>query len=367
MKQILFCSSFIYNSSNGASIFSRVLLQWAENRQVKLDIITSEELNDLTFIPLVKSNHLVKKIPVLEAYQRSYLYFKTIQAQLKSNNYDFILFNNVIESLHSSKLITEIPIYAFLHDENFMNDYYPNPGLKRKWYRQTMKKLEQKAARQLNRIFTNSLFMKRQIESIYKIEEKLIDFFYFTSLDLKSKKIGKELLSEKSVIHILFIKHDYKRGGFSLLNEAIRSIKSPKIILRAIGPEQGNHNTLTSDQHVVEIYENRSRQEIENDFQWADIFCTPSFSEAMGIGNFEAMKNHVPIVAQNIPVNQEFNRYAEIMFTSDYDDQASLTQAILDCIHNDTKRINLINEAAKFHENYLDKDFIFKKLDQYLL
>lgn len=360
--RILFCSSFIHNSRNGAAIFARLFLDWASHRKIEVDIISPEESTILEHIPFVTNQKGFRKIPILNNYHRSYIYYKTVQQQLKKKSYELIFFNSVIESLHSARLIDNIPVHAFLHDENFMNDYKIRPSLKRRIYRKFMRKQEQKACVELTKIWTNSKYMNVAIQTHYNIHPIKIANFYFRSFDLVPSFSEKKPPGLEKTI--LFIKHDYERGGLLSVIDAINMIDDYEIRLIVVGPAKSSHRFIRSryDGDMIEIYEYKNRAEIQTLFQTADIFCVPSFSEALGLGNLEAMVFEIPVISSNIPVMQELNTRNCMLLCDPYNPN-SIAQAIRSTFTDVAIIENRVNNGKRFVEEEIAKVEVFNSLD----
>lgn len=362
-KRILFCSSFIDQVQTGSAIFAQLVIEWAERNDIELDIISSEKSERRT-IPLVKHNRLFAVMPVLQIYHRSYIYYKTVQSILKEKDYDYVFFNSVVESLHSAKLIKNTPVRAMLHDENFMCDYKVNPSLKRRLYRKVMHKQEKKACQFLDKILTNSKYMKSQIESIYDMHPLKVNYSYFRSFDFDDMQAVK-LKSKEECKTILFVKHDYERGGLVYLAEAIRLINQQELCLKVIGVPSNKHREISRMLSGIkhEIISKRSRDEIYLDYLKCTVFCVPSQSEALGLANLEAMITEKPVVAFDIPVMQELNKADKIMDLAAYQNIKKLAEKIEMnlAMGNDTQA--RILAAKSFVEEKISKDQFHSNLN----
>jgi len=358
--KILFCSSFVYNSSNGAAIFAQLFLDWCSDRKIAVDIVSSEKAD--LFIPLVTQNKLFTKFPILNQYHRSFIYYKTVKELLRTHDYDIVFFNSVVESLHTSRLISKTPVHAFLHDENFMNDYKQNASFKRRLYRNFMFRHEKKACQFLDKIWTNSKHMKDSLDSIYGIHPVKSSYFYFRSFDLQKLKVEK-----KNGTRILFIKHDYERGGLESLLDAVNSLDRD-ITLEVIGPPKNKHQNLKNRlrNKTLEIAEYKDRIGVQQAFQQADIFCVPSYSEALGLGNLEALAMNVPVVASNIPVMNELNKY-EIFCIAQSHNPENIRNAILSILDNEAYRNKLIDKGRVFLQEILNKERVYKSMDDIIM
>lgn len=360
---ILFCSSFLDNATTGAGTFATLFLEWARDRGYSVDIISDQKTSDYNTINFVTHNKLFTRIPVIQSYQRSYIYFKTVSQQLKQKSYDLIFFNNVIEALHTARFVKEIPVFGFLHDENFMNDYMKNPSLKRKWYRNMMLRYEKLSSKMLDRVLTNSSYMKNLVEASYGLHPLKVRFSHFRTFDWEEERYYSKDISTEKPIRVLFVKHDYHRGGLDFLAQALKKIEKYKFILEIIGPEKSQLLLIREITKGLQIdftpYKNRD--EMLQSYRNADIFCTPSYSEALGLANLEAMQLCVPVVAQNIPIIKELSEKQDIIY---WNNEKSLSELIVDVILDKESRNSKVENAWHFVTEKLSRKNVFVAFDE---
>lgn len=368
MKKILLCTSSLTYTHTGAAVFAQLLVEWAAKKSIQIDIITPEINSDHKVINLVKHQRMFTKLPVLQSYHRSFIYYKTVKHQIASIKvkkevmYDLIFFNSAVESLHSAKLIHDIPVWAFLHDENFMNDYLQNPSWKRRLYRSLMKRHEGKAIQFLQKVLTNSRYMKNSISQIYEKHAINVQYCYFRSYDLPGSIENKPEIAEKETIRILFIKHDAARGGLDLLLNAISNLTHRKIELHIVGVE---HSYLKKKEMLLKGISYRhdpylSREKLHQAYTDADIFCVPSFSEALGLANFEALQYGIPIVVQDIPTMRELVNIQPMFFLSEADKLGETLEYVIGDVE---ARSEKRKAGQLFLDEQLERDVVFHKLD----
>ena len=365
MKKILFCTSSISLTQTGAAVFAQLFLEWTASRSIEVDIISPESNSSYVTIPLVKHRRLFTQIPILQTYHRSFIYYKTVEQQINAidengASYDVVFFNSVVESLHSAKLIHKIPVWAFLHDENFMRDYVENPSWKRLLSRKLMHRYEGKAVQFLGRVLTNSKYMKNSIVDIYSKHPLKVNYCYFRSFDLPG---SASVASIDDTIHILFIKHDADRGGLALLLNEIKKMNTRKISLHlvGVGPSyiEKSNSVLSSIEYQYDTYLNRD--ELHDAFLKTDIFCVPSFSEALGLANIEALQYSKPVVVLDIPVMRELVEIEPMYFLATVENLGSKIEQVVD---NAYERVLKCNSGHKFLNEYLSKESVFSRWDE---
>lgn len=352
--RILFSSSFVYKSHNGAAIFAQLFIKWAISNDHHLDVISIETTPDFHHIDEPSSN-----IPI--HYQRKLS--KSIYDKIKSldyASYDLIFFNNIIEASYTLKKLTHSNIQGFLHDSQYMNDVYPHQNIKRKLFRRALKSIEKKAINKLKKVHTNSVQMKKQIHQTYKTPINKISFLYFSSLDLFPKvRIQKEAFT------ILFIKTNYVSGGLFTLLNACNKLPFPTNII-AVGPDEKSHPEIKSayPDLSIKLYNYKSRSDIHLLFSETDVFITPAITEPMGIGNLEAMKMDVPVIGNSVEGIKEIGEKSKAILLFKKNDSDDLAKKIIQLNEDDKLKRALIENGRKFIKTHLEKEIIFNKFNQ---
>lgn len=352
--RILFSSSFVFKSHNGAAIFAQLFLQWAKENSHVVDVLSIEENEDFIAVSPPTSS-----LPILFQKQLSSSIYNRISS-LDYKNYDLIYFNNVIEASESIKRLDHPRIYAFLHDSQYMNDVYPLQSFKRKLYRFFLKNIERKSIARLHKVHTNSEQMIQQINKIYNCPLEKLSYLYFTSLDLEPVvKIPHNQFT------ILFIKTNFLSGGLITLLDAIKTLDFP-VRLITVGPtEKAIADLVTKFPSIsIENHPYASRSRIKILFAESDLFVTPAFTEPMGIGNFEAMKMEVPVIGNDIEGVSEIARKSQAILLMKPNDSSDLATKISEIKNNDQLRQELILAGRKFLTEHLSKEVIFSRLTE---
>ena len=352
--RILFLSSFVEKSHNGAAIYAQLFIKWAKSKGHQLDVISIERNPEFIQIQEPSTN-----IPILYHKKLSKKIYEEI-TKLDYVAYDLIYFNNIIEASHTLKKLSHPNIQGFLHDSQYMNDVYPYQSFKRKIFRNALKRIERKAINVLQKIHTNSEQMKFQIHSVYKSPLVKIEYLYFSSLDLLPKeKVKSEFYT------ILFIKTNYVSGGlYTLLNACNKLPFSTKVI--AVGPDEKHHSEIKSafPKLTINLHSYKSRSDINTLFAETDVFITPAFTEPMGIGNLEAMSMDVPVIGNSVEGVKEIGEKSKAILLFNKNDSSDLAEKILQIKDDKKLKRSLIENGRLFIKKHLEEKTIFKKYDQ---
>ncbi len=354
--RILFISSFVHKSHNGAAIFAQLFVQWAMENRHHIDVLSTE--NHPGFIHVAPSN---KRFPVLHQYDISYKYYSAIKA-LDHASYDIIYFNNVIESYYTALKLDHNNIFAFLHDSQYMNDVYPKQSFKRKFFRYFLRNIERKSIANLAQVHTNSEHMSKQVKLLYDCASHKVSYFYFSSLDLHPKKKDTD-----DIFTLLFIKTNYISGGLFTLIDACNQLNFPYRLI-ILGPPKKDHDSIKSkvSTNDVIIYDYKSREEIPNLFSRAHVYVNPAFTEPMGIGNFEAMWMEVPVIGNDLEGIAESAENSNAILLFKKNDATSLASKIGELKSDPKLRQNLIDNGKQFVLSKLNRAVVFQQISQLL-
>jgi glycosyltransferase involved in cell wall biosynthesis len=142
-----------------------------------------------------------------------------------------------------------------------------------------------------------SLFLKT-----FDIDSNKV-FHLYKGLDLDEIAIHskrKERLFSEGCIKILFVKSDFIRGGLPLLLEAINVLqKTMNIELSVVGPRDDSCLGRFKGSNFVKFLGKCDQNEVFKLMAESAIFCVPSYKEALGVANLEAMALGCLVVSTN--------------------------------------------------------------------
>ncbi len=352
--RILFSSSFVNQSHNGAAIFAQLFLKWAQRYKHHVDVISIEKNEG--FIEVLEPSI---KTPIHFQRKLSKAIYQKIKS-LNYNSYDLIFFNNIIEAEFTVKNRIHNNVQGFLHDSQYMNDVYPHQSFRRKLFRMILKNIEKRTINKLNKVHTNSEQMKAQIHKFYKTPLNKLSYFYFSSLDLHPK-----VKMKNSEFSILFVKTNYISGGLITLLNACKTLSFPNKII-AIGPPKEAQKELKNQfpNQSIEFHSYKRRNEIGHLFSQADVFITPAFTEPMGIGNMEAMKMDIPVIGNNLEGVKEIAEISKAILLFEKNNAIDLALKITTLKDDEKLKRNLVINGRKFVEDYLSEDVIFENFQK---
>ena len=244
-------------------------------------------------------------------------------------------------------------------------------------YDKKMQPLLKKTAKEASLIFTISQFVKKEVLSLYNVDEKKIvvqhsgydkNVFKSISLDKKTvyKKLGISLPSDAKII--TFAGSLSKTKGIDILlqsNKILCKEKNIHFLLfgsgeieKIIGKSPKNNFCF----HNMHFLGHHSPHILAQAFNISDIFVLPSRSEGFGIACLEAMACGTPVISTKGNGPEEFS----IGKIISKEDPYALANAIKEILSLPKKKYFLLRKKAqKQAETFSWKKIAQERLDYY--
>jgi glycosyltransferase involved in cell wall biosynthesis len=212
-------------------------------------------------------------------------------------------------------------------------------------------------------IFTNSEITKKMLMKLNVDSKKIIVIPYGVNAN-KFKPKNKE--NEEKVI--LSVGRLEKGKGFDLLIKTLPKVKDSKLFIVGTGHEKNYLEKLTKKikmEDRVHFLGDINPDNLPEIYNSANIFVAPSiYSESYGITIDEAMASGIPIIVGNCggPSERIKNKTTGILVESGNIYQ--LTDALNTLLKDDNLRSEIGKNARKYVEENLDRNKIFKKIDE---
>jgi len=359
--KILLCTNSFENVTNGPAKFANLILEINK-------LFKNHEIHILTEDISVKKDNVHKvdlKIPnflyVFSQIFRMFIYHNHI---LKIENdlkikFDVIIYNNSFIGLWSAIMLKNT--IGMINDDNNISvkllDVIKNKKLLKHYI---FKHLEFLSFKYHKLILCNSNYLLNYLIDLKpKYKNKYV--LFYKAIDITNNNFLKNW-NEK--IKILFVKNDYKRGGLFLLIDALEEIKFDFELI-IIGPPENEHQTIKKyiNNRIsnYEILGPQSQQNIFKILTESHIFCVPSFKEALGVANIEAMNYDNVVISTNTGGIPEVLDYGNNGWLISVGDTNQLKSSIEECYYDIGKRNTRLKNAKKFL-NKFDKNNLFKNL-----
>lgn len=370
--KIVFCTNAFENVTNGPVRFANSILEINERfPEHELRILT-EDVSDERLASL----RYVYKVPVkiprllkpLGQILRWFIYYRHVKALEKSFDFDVLVYINSFNGTWAS-LVSDKPTVGMINDEKNMLAHWGNFEWKSLWFKRFMfQQFERLSAKKHKLVIANSEFLQERIRQTYQLPAPKVTKLYKTiPLD------GIEFNPHRafgSPTKVLFVKADYLVGQLPLVAAALKKLPQYSFLLTVIGPEPWFAS------HVSSFFENISN--VQLDYQGPqpqacvyealrshDIFCVPSYTEAFGVANIEALAHGISVVSSRVGGIPEVVDNGNNGWLIESGNVESLAIALVECIENPQLRLKKAENGRKFIQK-LSKDEMLRNFVQML-
>jgi len=363
--KILLCTNAFENVTNGPAKFANLILEINNlypEHQVR--ILTEDCISESIFVYKVNL-----RIPIilkpLGQLLRMFIYYNKIKRIRNSYPFEIIVYNNSFTGLWAS-LISSVPTVGMINDEKNIRATLRNFQANRWWIKQFIfRALEKKSSKHHQCIITNSDFLKKKVMAAYRLSDKKV-FRLYKSIDLKNIHFHPKR-DFTSPVRILFVKADYRVGNLSVLADALAKLSLYKFILTVIGPEPQFELKIkalfaTKSNITLNYLEQQPQQIVYQYLRNEDIFCVPSYTEALGVANIEALAHGISVISTQVGGIPEVLDHGNNGWLVPPSDSAALASAIQNCIEqSEQRRIRVINGytfVKKFSKEVMFQEFL---------
>jgi glycosyltransferase involved in cell wall biosynthesis len=232
-------------------------------------------------------------------------YYRESKAIYKTFKYNVVVYNNALVGLLSVVLTNHT--FGMINDDSNATVSLSNVIMKKeKLSKRLFFHYIEKSFCYLSRnpIIVNSDYLKNKLNKEYGIPNNKFIILH--------KGIEKELINQNRVTiiknkhsnSILFTKTDFIRGGLFLLIEALKTLQDP-IKLGVVGVSVESLSDILQSissypQIDLKVYGIQPQLEVYRLMREYEIFCVPSYKEAFGVANLEALSCGCKIVSTEV-------------------------------------------------------------------
>ena len=363
--KILFCTSYFDNTYNGAGQFAQHLFRLNEKFPQHEIRVLSEDVKEAVRQFPNKFYSVTVSYPFflkpLSMVLRAFSYHRQAVKVKQSYQYDIIFYNNIFAAWWSALMFSNnTKVLGFIHDYSFIHYNLRSFRWTTSWlYRYFYHLAELIAANLVDTVFSNSNYLKKEIESKYNIHPKKEKKIYL-SIDIANIAYCEALpIKTNETIKILFIKNNFQRGGLIELVKATTLLSNKyRFKISVIGPlvtERDRIKTLFKDTNVeLDFRGNQSQSVVFQAFRTHHILCIPSQKEALGVANMEGLAHGIPIVATNVGGIPEVTKGNHCAWIAKPSNPKSLASAIRKCIESPVERLEKSLTGRKHVETHFN-------------
>lgn len=362
--KILFCTNVFEVVENGPVKFANLLLQINERYpEHELHILTEDSTQPRPFVHKVPLSRFWKSSPLSQfarmgAYHREAMYLR------KTFPFDVLVYNNALVGLWSAYHFDAT--VGMINDDNNLSASWKQLGFSFTGIKHLIFKwVEVLMARKSRNILVNSEYLRESVAKAYRIPKQKIHLLY-KGVEIPPALPAMLPLDPAAPIRVLFVKSDYQRGGLFTLAEALSQLPY-RFILTIVGPSLADReNIMARAGHYSNLkcvfLGKVPQQTITQLLQNTHIFCVPSYKEALGVANLEAMAHGIPVVSTRVGGIPEVLDQGRCGWLVPPGDASALAAALNECIHapelRKLKVQNALLQAGKFDVATMFNNFI---------
>ncbi len=338
--RIAFATTWFDTIHQGPAKFAHLILGLNDRSDTELELFTEDITLDRPSVTLVKVQQS-KWLKPLNLQLRQRAYANAIrQAHLKQP-FDIVIYNNAVIA-HTTSLRWDVPIVGMINDDNnataVVDLSMQKLSLKHLYYRW----YEKQVFHNLALVITNSAYLSNLLEQRYgKNKQKVVRLY--KSIQLRHIQLPSRPKLDSKQVSILFIKHDFERGGLTDLLEAVSLLPQYNISITAAGFSREAFMKLSPARSPDSYTKLKcvgvlSQEEVFRAMQQHDIFCVPSHKEALGVANIEALHEGIPVVSTEVGGIPEVLDNGRNGWLCRANDPSHLSEAIKSCIEQNDLR-----------------------------
>ncbi|WP_289724502.1 glycosyltransferase family 4 protein [Robiginitalea aurantiaca] len=347
--KILFCTNKFSEVSNGPAKFANLVLDINEQfREHEIRILT-EDVSESGPCVYKLDLKYPKALGFFGQLFRIIQYHRAAQ-KIKTNyySYDILVYNNALIGLYSTILKPET--IGMVNDYNNACRDISNFKFKYKYLKNLIfKQLEWITLKNQKTTIVNSRFLANYLASKYKIPRSQFQILY-KGIEIPKQTNSTEIDCSK-IIKVLFVKANYYLGGLPLLLSALGMLPFG-FELTIIGPKNIEENQikqmLAGKNNVSIVFLGyQSQKVVFKKLLETHIYSVPSYREALGVANLEAISYGVPVITTNVGGIPEVLKYGDCGWLVEPGNVKQLSEAFRECITNNDLRNKKIEMGLK--------------------
>ena len=253
-----------------------------------------------------------------------------------------------------------------INDEKNMLSEWQNFALKPLWLKRfAFKQFERLSAQKHQLVIANSEFLQERIRKTYHLPAEKVKKLY-KSIPLDDIEFNPHRTFE-SPIKVLFVKADYLVGQLPLVAKALKNLPEYQFLLTVVGPEPWFESHLKSffvtiPNVQLDYVGPQPQSRVYEYMRSYDIFCVPSYTEAFGVANIEALAHGISVISSRVGGIPEVLDNGNNGWLVESGNAEMLADAVRECIQHPElrlqKALNGRNFIQKFSKDEMLRNFV---------
>jgi glycosyltransferase involved in cell wall biosynthesis len=248
------------------------------------------------------------------------------------------------------------PTVGMINDEKNMLATWQNFELKSLWLKRfTFQIFERLSAKNHKLIIANSDYLKKKIVETYQLPAQKVQKLY-KSIPLAGFEFNANRTFEQP-IKVLFVKADYLVGELPTVAQALKMLSDYQFSLTVVGPEPWFEIHLRSlfvniPNLTLNYVGPQLQERVFEYMQSHDIFCVPSYTEAFGVANIEALAHGLSVVSSRVGGIPEVLDDGKNGWLTEPNNAQNLASAIRECIEKPALRLQKAENGRNFIKKF---------------
>lgn len=357
--KILFCTNAFENVTNGPVRFANIILEINElfpNHEIRIitEDVSEERLEKLKYVYKVRVA-IPRFLKPFGQLLRWFIYYRKVKEIEKTYDFDVLVFINSFNGTWAS-LVSQKPTVGMINDEKNMLSTWQNFELKPLWTKRFLfKQFERLSAQKHKLVIANSEFLQERIRKTYHLSPEKVTKLY-KSIPLDDIEFNPHR-AFSSPIKVLFVKADYLVGQLPLVAEALTNLPEYQFLLTVVGPEPWFESHLKlffaySSNIQLDYVGPQPQSQVYEYLRSHDIFCVPSYTEAFGVANIEALAHGISVISSRVGGIPEVLDNGSNGWLIESGNVAMLSMAVRECIQHPELRLQKAQKGRIFIQKF---------------
>lgn len=368
--KILFCTNAFENITNGPVRFANIILEIntlypQHELRILTEDVSESRLAGLKYVHKVTLN-IPRLLKPLGQILRWFIYWQHIKQIEKTFDFDVLVFINSFNGTWAS-IVSKKPTVGMINDEKNMLATWQNFELKSLWLKRvTFQQFEKLSARKHRLVIANSAFLQERIQKTYGLPPQKVKKLYKSiPLDDITFDPNRDFTLP---IKVLFVKADYLVGQLPLVIEALKNLPKYQFSLTVVGPEPWFEAHLRSyfagiPNIALNYVGPEPQSQVYAYLRSHAIFCVPSYTEAFGVANIEALAHGVAVISSRVGGIPEVLDNGNNGWLVESGNADALAQAIEECIENPELRLQKAEKGRGFIQKFSKDEMLRNFVD----
>ena len=308
--------------------------------------------------------------PALGMPLRNIDYWWYIRKLQQQRPIDVVLFTNTIFGIMTAALLRpELTTVGMVNDSQGVRPAgIKNSAVYHRLRGRMFGMLERLSLMVHDSVLVNSEYLRDVMRKTYGYQGNNLHLLY-KSVDVEAIPFRIRPIHPGRRVSVLFVKSDPVGGGMDRLLAALSVVTTVTVSLTIVGPGQDHQKWI---RHLnlggipLRFTGRLDPRGVSELMQECDLLCVPSYQEALGVANLEALAHGLPVVYVPVDGVPEVMQNGRHGWEATDGTPIAIARAIEDCVSNEEKRTRKSEQGRTYVERHFAKEVMLKRLAELL-